>query len=111
MNPVDIILKRLAEAKQKVKLMKCKFAQNIVKYLGHVVGRGRRTPAEAKIRAIIDLPEPKIKTEIRRNLGMIGYYSKHIKGYAIVVEPLTTAVKGTKQERVCILDDRNGRGI
>ena len=98
---IDIILKRLADAKLKIKPMKCKFAQNTVKYLGHVVGGGRRTPAEAKIKAVMDLPEPKTKTEIRRALGMIGYYARYIKGYATMVEPLTSALKGkNKREPV-----------
>lgn len=98
---LDIVLKRVTKAKLTIKLAKCKFAQETVKYLGHVVGKGRRKPSEIKIKAITDFPAPKSKTEIRRFLGMCGYYSRYIKNYAIIVEPLTRALKGkTKKEKV-----------
>lgn len=76
---LEIVLKRVNEAKLKIKLAKCKFAQKTVKYLGHVVGEGRRSPAEAKIQPIKELTIPKNKTEIRRCLGMAGYYSRYIR--------------------------------
>lgn len=91
---IGIVLDRIKEAKIKVKLSKCKFAQRTVKYLGHVVGDGCRTPTESKIQAITEFPEPKSKTEIRRFLGMSGYYSRYIRNYATIIEPLTRALKG-----------------
>ena len=71
---IDLILGKLEEAKLEVKLKKCKFAQNPVKYLGHLVEGGCRSPKEAKIKTFLDLPSPKTKTEIRKVLGMTGYY-------------------------------------
>lgn len=58
----------------------------MVKYLKHVVGEGTRKPAEANIHAISGLLVSKNKTEIRRCLGMAGYYSRYIKDYAVIVE-------------------------
>lgn len=91
---LETVLIRIREAKLEVKIAKCKFAQKTVKYLVHVVGEEQRKPAEAKIQAITELPAPKTKTEIRRCLDMAGYYSRYIKNYATVVEPLTRALKG-----------------
>ncbi|GBM66563.1 hypothetical protein AVEN_251978-1 [Araneus ventricosus] len=48
MKHLDEILSKVASAKLKIKPVKCKFAQDCVKYLGHMVGRGCRSPAEAK---------------------------------------------------------------
>jgi hypothetical protein len=98
---VDIILKKIASARLTIKPSKCKFAQNCVKYLGHMVGGGCRTPTEAKIQAVLDFPTPENKTQIRQFLGLSGYYAKYIKEYAIIAEPLTRALKGkNRKEKV-----------
>jgi hypothetical protein len=98
---VDLVLKRIAAANLTIKPAKCKFAQNCVKYLGHMVGGGKRTPTEAKIQAVVDFPTPKNKTQIRQFLGMSGYYARYIRQYAITAEPLTRALKGkNKKENV-----------
>ena len=103
---IDCVLKRIKEAKLKIKPAKCKFAQDKVKYLGHVVGGGLRTPAETKIQAVIDFPTPKTKTEIRRLMGMSNYYSRYIKNYALITEPLTKALKGkNKRENIIWTDE------
>ena len=49
------VFETLKKAGLTVKPTKCQFAKATVKYLGHLVGQGYRTPAEAKIKAIIDL--------------------------------------------------------
>ncbi|GBN11979.1 Retrovirus-related Pol polyprotein from transposon 17.6 [Araneus ventricosus] len=101
MEHLDKILEKIAGAKLKIKPIKCKFAQDSVKYLGHKVGGGCRTPAEAKIQAVLDFPAPRSKTEIRKILGMIAYYSRYIENYATLVEPLTRALKGkTRKESI-----------
>ena len=71
---IDLILGKLKDAKLKVKPKKCKFARNSVKCLGHLEGGGCRSLEEAKIKTILDLPSLKTKTEIRKVLGMTGYY-------------------------------------
>ncbi|GFY62113.1 hypothetical protein TNIN_118571 [Trichonephila inaurata madagascariensis] len=45
------ILERLKKANLTIKPSKCKFAQQEEQYLGHIVGGGKRSPAELKIEA------------------------------------------------------------
>lgn len=98
---LETVFQRISDAKLHIKLAKCEFAKSSVKYLGHMVGNGKRTPTEAKVQAIIDFPAPRNKTEIRRLLGMCGYYSRYLKNYSRTVEPLTRALKGkNKKEKV-----------
>lgn len=61
MQHVERVLARVMEATVHIKLAKCQFAQKTVKYLGHVVSKGRQKPAEAKIRAISELAVLKTK--------------------------------------------------
>ncbi|GBL94277.1 Retrovirus-related Pol polyprotein from transposon 297 [Araneus ventricosus] len=101
MKHLDEILGKIASVKLKIKPVKCKFAQDCLKYLGHMVEGGYRSPADAKIQAVLDFPTPRSKTEIRKILGMIAYYSHYIENYATLVEPLTRALKGkTRKESI-----------
>ncbi|GFY09200.1 hypothetical protein TNCV_4663901 [Trichonephila clavipes] len=81
-------------AKLNIKPSKCKFAQQNVKFLGHVVGQGFRTPFEVKVPAVLEFPTPHTKTQIRAYLGLAGYYQKHINLFSIIAAPLTDALKG-----------------
>ncbi|GFS85330.1 retrovirus-related Pol polyprotein from transposon 17.6 [Trichonephila clavipes] len=52
------VFDRLRSAKLHIKPSKCQFAQAYVKYLGHLVGQGLRTPGELKVQVIKDFPIP-----------------------------------------------------
>ena len=54
-----------------------------------LVGQGHVKPVQAKVEAIIKLPVPSNKRELKRILGMIGYYRKFCKNFADIVMPLT----------------------
>ncbi|GBL60345.1 Retrovirus-related Pol polyprotein from transposon 297 [Araneus ventricosus] len=95
------VLKRIGDANLTIKPSKCKFAQNRTKYLGHVVGSGIRTPAEAKIKAVLDFPTPTSKTQIRAFLGLAGYYAHYVKNFSVIAAPLTNVLKGkVKRESI-----------
>ncbi|GFX98966.1 hypothetical protein TNCV_4301411 [Trichonephila clavipes] len=47
---IDKVLERIRDARLTIKPAKCKFAQDSVKYLGHVVGLGKRSPAQLKFK-------------------------------------------------------------
>ncbi|GFY33589.1 retrovirus-related Pol polyprotein from transposon 412 [Trichonephila clavipes] len=59
------VFERLRSAKLHIKPSKCQFAQAYVKYLGHLVGQGLRTPGELKVQVIKDFPIPTNKTQGR----------------------------------------------
>ncbi|GBN77345.1 hypothetical protein AVEN_43954-1 [Araneus ventricosus] len=67
MKHLDEILGTIASAKLKIKLVKCKFAQDCVKYLGQMMGGGCRSPAEAKIQAVLDFPTPSMKLKSEKS--------------------------------------------
>ncbi|GFU11046.1 hypothetical protein TNCV_2833881 [Trichonephila clavipes] len=72
------VFERLRSAKLHIKPFKCQFAQAYVKYLGHLVGHGLRTPGELKVHVIKDFPIPTNKTQVRAFLGLSGYYRRYI---------------------------------
>ncbi|GFX07449.1 hypothetical protein TNCV_5091641 [Trichonephila clavipes] len=72
------VVDRLHSAKLRIKPSKCQCAQAYVKYLGHFVGQGLRTPGELKVQVIKDFPTPTNKTQVRAFLGLFGYYRRYI---------------------------------
>ncbi|GFX21849.1 retrovirus-related Pol polyprotein from transposon 297 [Trichonephila clavipes] len=91
---METVLQRIKRAKLTIKPSKCKFAQQNVKFLGHIVGQGFRTPSEIKVQAVLEFPTPRTKTQIRAFLGIAGYYQKYINRFSVIAAPLTDALKG-----------------
>ncbi|GFW28927.1 retrovirus-related Pol polyprotein from transposon 297 [Trichonephila clavipes] len=91
---METVLQRIKRAKLRIKPSKCKFAQQNVKFLGHIVGQGFRTPSEIKVQAVLEFPTPRTKTQIRAFLGIAGYYQKYINLFSVIAAPLTDALKG-----------------
>ncbi|GFV20967.1 retrovirus-related Pol polyprotein from transposon 297 [Trichonephila clavipes] len=91
---VETVLQRIKRAKLTIKPSKCKFAQQNVKFLGHIEGQGFRNPSEIKVQAVLEFPTPRTKTQIRAFLGLAGYYQKHINLFSVIAAPLTDALKG-----------------
>ncbi|GFX03086.1 retrovirus-related Pol polyprotein from transposon 297 [Trichonephila clavipes] len=91
---METVLQRIKRVKLTIKPSKCKFAQQNVKFLGHIVGQGFRTPSEIKVQAVLEFPTPRTKTQIRAFLGIAGYYQKYINLFSVIAAPLTDALKG-----------------
>ena len=75
----DKIMKKLLE-KAKVKNVKFKpdklqYKIKEVKYMGNIVSESGLKPDSEKVRAILDMPLPKSKGELRRFLGMVNFFS------------------------------------
>ena len=82
------VLQRLESAGMRLKKEKCKFMLPSVSYLGHVISsEGLRTD-EAKVRAIVEAPEPRNVGELRSFLGMVNYYGKFLPDLATALAPL-----------------------
>ncbi len=69
LSSLDQVFKQLANASLTLNLKKCEFAKGVVTYLGKKVGQG-----QVKVEAILKFPIPHNKRELRRFLGMVGYY-------------------------------------
>ncbi len=83
------VCRRLETASLTLNLAKCEFAKGTITYLGKQVGQGLVKPIDAKIAAILQFPVPSNKRELRRFLGMSGYYRAFCPNFSTLVCPLT----------------------
>uniref|UniRef100_A0A1A8VFT9 Gypsy retrotransposon integrase-like protein 1 n=1 Tax=Nothobranchius furzeri TaxID=105023 RepID=A0A1A8VFT9_NOTFU len=79
----------LKAARLTINLSKCEFVKATISYLGKEVGHGRVCMLKDKTQAIMDFPDPRNRRELRRFLGMVGYYRCFCQNFASVVAPLT----------------------
>ena len=77
----------------KLNVTKCNFGQPEVKYLGHLISEKGCRPCPDNIAAIKTMKHPKNVKEVRRFLGMTGFYRKHIQSYAQLAIPLTNLLR------------------
>ncbi|XP_076876436.1 uncharacterized protein LOC143525877 [Brachyhypopomus gauderio] len=87
------VFERFRQARLTLNLDKCEFGRATVVYLGKQVGNGRVRPVDSKVRAIVAFPTPTTLRELRRFLGMTGYYRSFCRNFANVVLPLTTLLR------------------
>lgn len=53
---------------------KCKFLKHETEFLGYCVGSGKLKAAPSKLGAVKDFPRPKTLKQLRRFLGMVGWF-------------------------------------
>ncbi len=93
LSTLTTVFDRLLEASLTLNLIKCEFGKATVTYLGKQVGQGQVRPVELKVQAITNFAVPLTKRELRRFLGMSGYYRGFCKNFSDVVLPLTNLLR------------------
>ena len=96
------VLERLRENGVKLKPAKCDFFKRQVKFLGRVISEEGYKLDTSNIKPILQLrdTQPRTVGDVRRLLGLLGYYRRHIKNFAQRAQPLYDLIKG-EQETVC----------
>lgn len=91
------LFKRLQEANLTVNFGKCQFCRSSLKFLGFLVDeQGLRTDPD-KIKSILEYPVPTNTTQIRRLIGLVGYYRRFLKDFSTVCSPISDLLKGRKK--------------
>ncbi len=86
---LQTVFERLEKSFLTLNLSKCEIGKATVTYLGKQVGEGQVRPLTAKITAISEFPAPRTRRELRRFLGMAGYYRCFCRNFSSVAVPLT----------------------
>lgn len=97
LSTLAIVFQRLANASLTLNLAKCDFCKATVTYLGKQVGGGQVRPVEEKVSAIKEFPAPTTRRELRRFLGMAGYYRSFCRNFSSIVKPLTDLLSPARE--------------
>ena len=72
-----------------INVRKCHFFTNCVKYLGHIISKGKIFADPAAIDAVLNMHVPTDVPSLRRFLGLAGWLRNFVKGFSAVAAPLT----------------------
>lgn len=64
-----------------------------VEYLGHVISQGVVSMDRTKVDGVLDWSPLTSVNELRGFLGLSGYYKRFLRGYGLLVKPLTVLLK------------------
>lgn len=90
---LEQILQILKNAGMTLRLDKCRFLQTEIEYLGHQIDEEGIRPGAYKIKAVAEYTPPGNVHEVRRFLGLVSYFRKFIKDFAMLARPLTNLTK------------------
>lgn len=90
---IRVVAQRLSAAGLTINLLKSKFCQTKIRYLGYVLSEDGLSMDASKIKPILDYPVPKTVKEVRRLLGLAGFYQKFINNYSDITTPITNLLK------------------
>ena len=93
LTDLQAVFDRLADVNLRLKLPKCHFARQKVKFLGHIVSsRGIEVDPE-KIAAVLSFPRPKSVKNARQFLGLAGFYRRHVPEFSKIAQPMSGLTK------------------
>jgi len=70
-------------------LNKAKLAQREIKFVGHVIGSGKRRADPDKVAAIRARKSPESKRQVRQVMGLFSHFREYIPSFADLARPLT----------------------
>ena len=102
---VEWVLRQLRESGYYANPDKCEFFQERVNFLGHVISADGVAVQQHKVDAVAQWPKPQSVTDVRRFLGLTGYYRRFVSGFSTIAGPLTDLTRkeapflwGSKEE-------------
>ena len=90
---LEIVLKRLMEAGLAVNRDKCEFCCSRVTYLGFRLDKDGLRPDPEKVAPVTNYPAPQNLKQLRRFLGMVGWYSRFIPNDSEAKIPLVKLLR------------------
>lgn len=90
---LEKVLHRLHDNGMKLKLNKCCFMTNEVKYLGYIISAEGIKVDPEKVEGILNIPRPSNIKDLRAFLGTINFYAKFIQDLSSILAPLYNLLK------------------
>ena len=82
------VFQALREANIMMKLKKCEFAKQELRFLGHIISKDRIRVDPEKIVKMVLLPLPINLKQLQSRLELFSFYHKYIKGFLEIISPI-----------------------
>ncbi|GFX80939.1 transposon Tf2-9 polyprotein [Trichonephila clavipes] len=90
---LKIVLEVAYDYGLEINFKKCQFLHNTIEFLGHIIETGRLFPSPSKTKAVINYPDLKNIKDVRRFLGLTGYFRKFLPSYSTIAKPLSDLLR------------------
>ena len=97
---VGEVIRRLGQNNMRVNPNKVQWCQGEIQLLGVTIDGIKQEASEVKKNEALEYPRPTNVTELRRFLGLTGYFRQFIKDYARKTVNLTGGTKGRKKGKI-----------
>src|SRR6266540_6738060 len=92
------IFQKIREANLKLKPTKCKWFEQKLTFVGHVIEINGIRPDSRNIEKIKNVQVPSNITQLRGFLGLAQYYRQYVKDYVDIIRPLYDMLKDDAPE-------------
>ncbi|XP_068216191.1 uncharacterized protein [Palaemon carinicauda] len=99
MADLETVILRLQEAGLTAKPGKCFLGYEEIQYLGYVINKRGIFPQQDKIGAILDMPAPTTKKQLRSFIGSVNFYGRFIPNLSDKLIHLTKFLKKGSSEK------------
>jgi transposase InsO family protein len=93
---LEKVLQRLHEHGITVNPDKCNLGVREVKFVGHTFDENGKSFDRSKLQEVVDFHLPANEGELRSFLGMVNYFSDHIRDHAEICKPLHDMIDKTR---------------
>lgn len=97
---LEVVLSKLRAAGICLNKSKCKFYQEEIEILGHVITKDVVKPHPSKISALVNFPRPENIARLRSFLGLANYNREFVKNFAHIAAPLNELLKANRNATV-----------
>uniref|UniRef100_A0A5S6QGU7 RNA-directed DNA polymerase n=1 Tax=Trichuris muris TaxID=70415 RepID=A0A5S6QGU7_TRIMR len=92
-----LLLQRFQDYGIVINADKCVFGKSEIEFLGYSVSAQGTRPLASKVQAVVDYPQPKNKSELRRFLAMLNFYRRFLRNTAATQASLHNYMKDSKK--------------
>ncbi|XP_036339767.1 uncharacterized protein K02A2.6-like [Rhagoletis pomonella] len=94
---LEKFFKILKQNRLTLRMDKCKFLEKEIDHLGHIINENGIKPGKRKVAAIENFPPPKNVTEVRRFLGLAGFFRKFVPNFSLIAKAITRLLHKSEQ--------------
>lgn len=97
MEILAMVARKLREAGLQISTQKSRFCMSKLVFLGYVIDESGVQADPEKVAPIVNMPTPKNVKDVRRLIGMAGWYRRFIRDFSGITAPMTNLIKKAKQ--------------